>query len=258
MAMMRSALIRFAGMAPAPVAAVFGQRSVLARLFRPIFNWALPDDATEVTVRSGPARGIRILIAPKGEKFYWTGVHERHVQDALERILSPGMSFWDVGAHAGFFSLLASRIVGDEGMVHAFEPQSDSRERLVGGIGLNSAENVTVHPIALSNFDGEAVLYRHAQSPMWSLVSERGETDGVTVRCQTIDSVAEKLGAPDVIKIDVEGAELEVIRGGLGTAGRVHPTLVVELSDEGMVDQAKAMLPSHSFEYLGANHWLLQ
>ena len=256
--MMRSALIRFAGMAPSSVAAVFGQRSVLARLFRPIFNWALPDDFIEVTVRSGPARGIRILIAPEGEKFYWTGAHEQHVQDALARILGPGMSFWDIGAHAGFFSLLASRIVGDEGTVHAFEPQPESRDRLVGGIGLNSAANVTVHPIALSNFDGDAVLHRHAQSPKWSLVSERGEADGVTVRCQMIDSVAEKLGPPDVIKIDAEGAELEVIRGGLETARRAHPTLVVEFSDEGMVDQAKALLPSYTFEYLGANHWLLQ
>ncbi len=258
MAMMRSALIRFAGMAPSSVAAVFGQRSMLARLFRPIFNWALPDDSVEVTVRSGQARGIRILIAPKGEKFYWTGVHERHVQDALARVLNPGMSFWDVGAHAGFFSLLASRIVGDEGMVHAFEPQPDSRDRLVAGIELNSAANVTVHPIALSNFDGDAVLYQHAQSPKWSLVSERGETDGVTVRCQMIDSVAEELGAPDVIKIDAEGAELEVMRGGLETAGRAHPTFVVEFSDEGMVDQARAMLPDHTFEFLGENHWLIQ
>jgi FkbM family methyltransferase len=251
-------MIRFAGMAPSSVAAVFGQRTVLARLFRPIFNWALPDDAVEVTVRSGPARGIRILIAPKGEKFYWTGAHEQHVQDALARILEPGMRFWDAGAHAGFFSFLASRIVGDEGVVHAFEPQPDSRDRLVTGVGLNSAANVTVHPIALTNIDGDAVLHRHAESPMWSLVSERGEADGITVRCQTIDSMAEQLGAPDLIKIDVEGAELEVIRGGRATAEKAHPIFIVELSDESMVDQAKAMLPSHTFEHLGANHWLLR
>ena len=256
--MMRSALIRFAGMAPPSVAGVFGQQSVLARLFRPIFNWVLPDDVVEVTVRSGPARGIRILIAPKGEKFYWTGAHEQHVQAALARILEPGMNFWDVGAHAGFFSLLASRIIGDEGIVHAFEPQPDSRERLVGGIGLNSAANITVHPIALSNIEGDAVLHRHAHSPQWSLVPKRGETAGITVLCQTIDSMAETLGVPDVIKIDTEGAELEVIRGGLETAGRAHPTFVVEFSDEGLVDQARIMLPSYTFEYLGENHWLLQ
>ena len=143
-------------------------------------------------------------------------------------------------------------------MVHAFEPQPDSRDRLAGGIGLNSAANVTVHPVALSNFDGDALLHRHAESPMWSLISERGETDGVTVRCRMIDTMAEELGAPDVIKIDAEGAELEVIRGGLETARGAHPTLVVEFSDEGMVDEAKAMLPNHTFQFLGENHWLIQ
>ncbi|MHB8643448.1 MAG: hypothetical protein ACYDA3_11265, partial [Gaiellaceae bacterium] len=69
---------------------------MLARLVNPL----VPANETTVTIRSGPAAGMRIAIDPRREKFYWTGAYELEVQRALVRVLRPGMRFWDIGAHA--------------------------------------------------------------------------------------------------------------------------------------------------------------
>jgi FkbM family methyltransferase len=173
------------------------------------------------------------------------------------RVLKPGNAFWDIGAHIGFFTILASQAVGSSGRVHAFEPMPRNRGRLEKTIQLNDAANVTVHDVAVSGSDGQALLHAHATTAMWTLVAERGETDGVNVVCRTIDSLANDLGDPAVIKVDVEGAELEVLRGGLATIQRSAPTLVVEFAVPELVGQARDLLPAYRFQQLSDLDWLL-
>jgi FkbM family methyltransferase len=221
-------------------------------------NRLLPRGPTEVTIRSGPARGLRIVIDAQREKFYWTGNHEPHVQRELTRVLEPGMTFWDIGAHAGFFTMLASRAVGEPGAVHAFEPQPDNRSRLFDTVERNHAGNVTVHGFALSETRGEAVLHGRQASATWSLVERRGENGGVRVQCRTLDEVSQFVRAPDVIKIDVEGAELSVLQGGCRLLRHQHPVVIVEFMNEDVLAKAKRLLPDFEFTLLGKNHWLLQ
>jgi FkbM family methyltransferase len=168
------------------------------------------------------------------------------------------MSFWDIGAHAGFFTMLASRAVGASGAVHAFEPQPENRNRLVGTIGRNGVKNVYVHGFALSDRCGEAVLHGHQASPAWSLVSQRSEKDSVRVQCRTLDEVAHLARKPHVIKIDVEGAELSVLRGGCRLLRRSRPLVIVEFTSEDALVEAKRLLPDFDFDFLGKNHWLLR
>ena len=227
----------------------------LTRALRPMVNATLPDREIAVRVRSGAAAGLRLPILPRSEKFYWTGVHERHVQDALAALLRPGMRFWDVGAHIGFFSLLASRLVGGAGRVEAFEPYPPNRVRLLRSIGLNQASNVGVHAVALGASSGTAMFHTGSSSLMGSLVGHGGA--GMPVRCQSADDAMRTVAAPQVVKIDAEGGELAVLRGAGRMLATVRPAVLIELTSDDMLGELRALAPAHRVERLAANHWLL-
>lgn len=242
---------------PAPIAARFRNRGLAATILRAIVHRSMTSDEVVAVVRSGHGRGIRLTLDPTREKYYWAGQHDVAVQDALVDTLQPGAVFWDVGAHVGFFTILAARAVGPRGRVHAFEPMPNDRRRLVEAVRQNAARNVTVHEFAVSDLNASALPHGHSASAMWTLVAERGEFAGISVACRTIDSLASDLGDPDAIKIDVEGAELDVLRGGLATIERSKATLVVEFAVPTYVEAARRLLPTHRFEQLSELDWLL-
>ena len=248
-----AALDRFA-------AATLSGTSPVTRYLRPIVNRMVPDAATTVTVLSGAARGCRLVIMPQKEKFYWTGVYEPHLQRAIGQLLQPGQTFWDIGAHIGFFAVIASRAVGASGLVRCFEPMNDNRERLGRTVALNGLANVTISDVAVGGESGHATLYPHKHSQMWALGGHQGQgsQEGMPVRVCSLDDLAAKLGDPHVVKVDVEGAELEVLRGGMRLLRRAGPVVLVEMSSDQVLAQARDDLPFCTFKHLGANHWLVR
>jgi FkbM family methyltransferase len=244
--------------APAALAACLRAGTRPSRVLAPVLNAFLPSAETIVTIRSGAAAGLRIPIHPRGEKFYWTGAYEPEVQSALMRLLRPGMSFWDIGAHAGFMTLLASRLVGERGVVHAFEPAEPTRQRLLVALRANDTTNVLVHDVAVGAESGTTRLYSHGSSSMWTTVAELGEAPAGDVAARTLDELAEELGAPDLIKVDVEGAETDVLRGGSTLLASGRSKLLVEFGSAGLLDQARAVCPQYAFTQLDDSHWLLE
>jgi len=212
---------------------------------------------------------LRLPIMPGSEKYYWSGTHEGHVQEALARELSAGMCFWDVGAHIGFFSCMASKLVGPQGQVISFEPMPETRARLRRSIDLNHLENVLVEEAALADISGIRTLSppkpfdpshderANSLTPMWTVVSGKGEPGGFEVRCARIDDLVGTVSSPDLIKIDAEGAELEVLSGAMGLLSRRQTKVIIEMSDEDSTARGRKLLPDHRFEHLGANHWLI-
>jgi len=253
----RGSLVRLLDAVPAPIASRFDSTNWPSRLVRPIVNRIVPSQPTEVTIRSGPAKGITLLIDLRSEKYYWTGTYERAVQERLVELLRPGGIFWDVGSHIGFFTLLASRLVGKDGRVHTFEPHLANVARLEAGIKLNDARNVTVHKCAITAERGSRKLYSHNASNMWTLVPELGGALSVDVQCRALDELSRDLGRPDVIKIDVEGAECDALRGGSELLTQHRPKLIVEFSDESAVQEARLRLKWGSFVRLADRQWFL-
>lgn len=88
------------------------------------------------------------MIGPQTERSLWAGDHEAAVQHELAATLRPGIAFWVVGAHAGFFSIIAGRLVGERGWVHAFEPMPATRVRLAASATASGLTNLTVHDSA--------------------------------------------------------------------------------------------------------------
>ena len=203
-------------------------------------------------VLRGPARGIRVPLA---EPRYLLGSYERSVQGVLVAHLRPGDVFWDVGAHVGFFTLLGSRLVGARGRVHAFEPLPRNRRRLEAALEANRSTNVEVHELAVTSSTGEAPLRGHRSSAMWSLMDNRGTDERVTTPTTTLDDLRGSFEPPQVVKVDVEGVEYEVMRGGAQFLDEHRPLLVVEFFPSS-VPYAQRLLPFYAFEELGGGHWL--
>ena len=140
---------------------------------------------------------------------------DRHLVRALRRVCRAGDVAWDVGANIGLYSAALSRVVG-EGTVVAFEPEPRAREQMERNLRLNDARNVVVVPVALGRREGQASLF-HADEGVdgtHSLVAEGGRA-AITIDVARGDELRRRddLAVPNVIKVDVEGAEEDVLVG---------------------------------------------
>jgi len=163
------------------------------------------------------------------------------VWDALSARLGPGAVLIDVGAHIGTFTLKGAVRVGPTGKVIAFEPNPETLVELRSNIAASHVEStVVVEPIACSDKDQQLTLYadRGTNTGASSLSKENATTfDSAPrpypVRARPIDDVVSELGLTrvDAIKIDVEGAEVSVLRGTLKTLEKFHPKVVIEIDE---------------------------
>lgn len=188
--------------------------------------------AGEGVIKYGPARGLRIDATGTAFSFL-LGSYETEEQQILVRHLRRGGVFYDVGANIGFFSLLAARLVGPAGHVAAFEPLPVNAGQLQRNAELNGFSNATLVEAAVSSEAGVARL-DPANERVQARLAEVGEAgcEGlVAVRAITIDGwrAETNFPLPDVIKIDVEGAEMSVLRGAQGVIRASRPVLMVEV-----------------------------
>ena len=167
----------------------------------------------------------------------WQGVFEPNECALLGQLLAPGMVVLDVGAHAGFYTLYASRLVGPAGRVLAFEPSPRERARLHLHLRLNGCRNVTVEAVALGATPGDGELFVFEGRTTGCNSFHLASTDGarrVTVPVRTLDQyVAEGLiERADFVKMDIEGAELSALRGAERLFSTYRPVLLCELHEK--------------------------
>lgn len=169
----------------------------------------------------------------------------------LDRALSPGKTFVDVGANLGIYALVASRIVGPAGRVIAFEPSLQSFSALQRNIALNDFTNLQAFPAAVSDKTGRAFLYHGPDPGQNSLGRDPHlEPKAEEVVTQSLDQVLAQaaVGRVHVIKMDVEGAEELVLRGATRAITSDRPAIIFEINQEA---SARLGLSPH-----GATHML--
>jgi len=137
----------------------------------------------------------------------------------VQAFLRPGMTFLDVGAHVGYYTLIGARLVGDSGRVFSFEPGAETRALLAANVSRNAFQNVQIRAEALSEATGAVGFYPSAEAGNYGVSSIVAPPDGrpapVTVASVSLDDFVVGIGGRiDLVKMDVEGAELQVIRGG--------------------------------------------
>lgn len=168
----------------------------------------------------------------------FAGTYEDPERRFVERFLRPGMTVLDIGAHHGFYTLLAARKVGDNGQVIAFEPSPRERRRLIRHVRLNRCRNVRLEPFAVAGEEGHVQLFlvKGIDTGLSSLrrpkVAE--EVDPISVAAVTLDAylARERIRRVGFVKMDVEGAELHVLRGATETLSvRPRPVILCEVQD---------------------------
>ena len=167
----------------------------------------------------GPLKGTRWLLATRIN--FFLGTYEPEQTAAFQQAVRPGSVVYDVGAHYGYYSLLASRLAGPNGRVIAIEPSPRNLAVLRRHLALNHASNVTVVEMAVSDREGEARFDNRAGSGVGHLSPE----GSLTVPVTTLEALAGRFSPPDVIKIDVEGAEEAVLAGVRGLLERMQPAI---------------------------------
>ncbi len=166
-----------------------------------------------------------------GSHLLQDGEYEPHVTYQIRSLLKPGQRFVDVGASFGYFATLAGSIVGSTGELIAFEPGPQNQSLLLLNLAKNGVSQPEVHPVALSDSPGFLTYSSSgANGFVTPFLGDPSELATRTlVRCETLDSVIGNRQV-DMMKIDVEGAEGLVLRGGEATIKRCHPILLMEFS----------------------------
>jgi FkbM family methyltransferase len=156
----------------------------------------------------------------------------------VQRFLQPGMTVLDVGAHHGLYTLLASKRVGPAGSVTSFEPSSRERKALLLNLKLNRTKNVRVESIALgsNNTQSEFFVVDQHESGCNSLrppaTSKTTSSTQVEVRRLDDWGTERHMDHADFIKLDVEGGELEFLKGAERfLAGGKRPVILAEVQD---------------------------
>jgi FkbM family methyltransferase len=191
--------------------------------------------------------GYRMLVdlrLPEQREAWRTGTYEEPIVDLARRLLPDGGVFVDVGANVGFYTCgVGVDALRRKGAVYAFEPVSSNRGRLMRNIALNGLGGiVNVLPLALGEERGRLVMRRIpvglAANAVGQNMFSQWDRDEVErrawlseeVEVLRLDDWSPGLSRCDVLKVDVEGADLLVLRGGLQSINRFRPVILAEFN----------------------------
>ena len=157
--------------------------------------------------------------------------YEKDVEKVIRDILGKDDVFIDIGANVGYFSVIASRIVGENGNVYSLEAISKLCSLLSESIAMNDIRNINVLNNAAYS-ENKKILFHSMKNSAFSSISKDNTSDNpIEVDAITLDSLIDKVGKVDVMKIDVEGAEMDVFLGGEKSIRRYRPKIVMEVLD---------------------------
>lgn len=203
-------------------------------------------------ILQGRLKGKKWIIG-SGVFGYWLGTYEWEKQKLFKDKVRAGSVVYDVGAHVGFYTLLASELVGDKGRVFSFEPNPRNIAYLRKHMDLNHRNNIQIFETAVSEKTGSH-FFSVEENSFYGKISKDGQLEVKTVALDDLVD-GEKLLPPDVVKIDVEGAELAVLRGAAGILRKYRPVLFLSTHGRGIHELCLNFLASlgYNFEVFGEN-----
>lgn len=232
---MRSLLPKALGLVPPAIRRMIigrsDQPSRLATVFHKLVNSAAPDLSTAFACR-GPLQGFRMSTDWARYRGYIYGNWEPVATRAVIANAEPGMCVFDIGGHLGYYTLLLAKCVGPAGRVVSFEAAPGNFATLKRNVAMNGLSNVELINLALFSGTGTIRLSVAPTGTFSGDWSTNPRTDGHSIQVRTISldqyCRANRL-SPEFLKIDVEGAEYDVLIGGRETILRSRPILLIEL-----------------------------
>ena len=205
-------------------------------------------EGERLIIKTGPLAGktwVRFMRTYSDE--YFDGSYEPPIQQAMAKYLGPGMVFYDVGANAGFFSLLGAGLVGPSGAVVAFEPHPATAAKCKAQMDANNLKNVTVVVAAVSDRIGMDKFSDGAYSVMTSLEDAATAPKTITIATTTLDHEITKHPLPDVLKIDIEGSEIDALRSAKNLVLKKKPVFLVEVHSQELAIQYDDMMTKYGY-----------
>jgi FkbM family methyltransferase len=197
--------------------------SVLGKLLR--WPLHLVPASAQVRIVQGPLRGKK-WIAGSSNHGCWLGSYEYEKQNAFCKELRKGAVVYDLGANVGFYSLLASTLVGTEGLVCSFEPSPRNLAFLRKHIELNRVSNCRILDVAVSSSDGAAYFSLGSHNAQGHLIGSEADHT-VKVKTVKLDTLvfSQAAAPPDLVKCDIEGGEYEALKGAERTLRQFSPVI---------------------------------
>ncbi|HEY3488856.1 MAG TPA: FkbM family methyltransferase [Candidatus Deferrimicrobiaceae bacterium] len=181
-------------------------------------------DGVAVPILQGPLRGKKWITGAHTHGV-WLGSYEIDKQMSMMRCIRVGDVFFDVGANTGFYSLFASVLSGPGGRVVAIEPLPRNLAYIRRHVAMNGIDNVAIVGKAVSDRVGTATFA--VDGPATSRLAEGGS---LTVEVTTIDEISRTLGiVPNVMKVDIEGAEIDMLKGAREVLAKGRPVIFMSL-----------------------------
>ncbi len=196
-------------------------RTQIIRAFRPIwfrgkgrlFNAIFPHHGVYKETIHGAT--FELDLKDHIQRNVFLGAYEPKETTYLKSLLKPGMTFVDIGANIGYFSALASSLVGENGKVFSFEPSPYAFAKLKKMADSTPFQNIRTYPIALSDTPGQLKLPVPQEGNHTPSFLDKTNSNQVSVDVQRLDVClsSEKISEIDLLKIDVEGFELKALKG---------------------------------------------
>ena len=187
-------------------------------------------------------RGKLIERTPCGNKMYLSphdegiskelavyGIHEPLATQLLRQEIKTGMHVIDIGANIGYYALQEAHLVGETGKVIAIEPVPDNVTLLRKNVEANGYRNVHIYPVAIGTKNGTTKIHISHESNLASLIPQDRHSTSVDVPVWTLDSLLEQEERVDYIQMDIEGYEVEVIKGMIGILRKYRPGMFIEI-----------------------------
>jgi FkbM family methyltransferase len=210
-----------------------------------------------VRVQSGLSQGMWMQLRLPGEAGYWRGTHEPDVQNAISAVVRPSTVVYDIGAHVGSIALGAARLVGDLGRVVAFDGDPENIARLRGNTSRNGLEDrvQVVHAAIWSCTRSDGISFRRGRTARSQGGVEAngnspvlGSGEVINVPAVTLDDFVAAGGPlPQLVKIDVEGGEYQVLRGGASLFASQRPLIIAEVHHQQAAEQISAWLDEYQY-----------
>jgi len=199
-----------------------------------------------IPIIQGEIRGYKWIIG-SGVNGYWLGSYElKKVSLFIKTIKDKKLKvIYDIGAHVGYYTLISSKCVGDKGIVYSFEPNPQNIFYLKKHIEINKINNVSIIERAVSNFIG-TVNFDITSNTSTGKIADKG----VPIQSITIDYFVFKNNnnPPEIMKIDIEGAELDALKGAKETITKFHPIIFLSLHSGDLYKECKRLLNNYSYK----------
>jgi FkbM family methyltransferase len=191
---------------------------------------------TRFPILSGPNRGLQWMISA-GLHRCWLGAYEPEMTHHIVSLAKPGMTVFDVGAHAGYFTMMLSRIVGKSGRVFAFEANPENVAILRKHIRINQLGNINIIEAAVADRNGEV---RFSGSGYEGQISDSGR------RIPAVKLV--DFPTPDLLKMDIEGAEILAFAGATRILSELRTKMLVAVHEGEPIAKIPTILTSHTYK----------